>query len=78
MTSIVLYPNIPCAYPVQAGANVTTAVGNTPSGATPTAVDGSSLGLELPTGFEFALEASTLAAGATVNLAWAINWVEKD
>jgi hypothetical protein len=30
MTSIIQYPDIPCTYPTVAGANITTAIGNTP------------------------------------------------
>jgi len=30
MTSIIQYPDTPCAYPTVAGANITTAIGNTP------------------------------------------------
>lgn len=52
--------------------------GNTPPAASLSNIDAESLGLILYKHQQFAIIASTRAAGATVNLAWAVNWLEKD
>ena len=36
------------------------------------------LGLTLPVGQEFAIIATTSVAAATVDIAWSVNWLEKD
>ena len=52
--------------------------GNTPASSSVSDVEASRLGLSLFTGQKFAIVASTLNTGATIDLAWAVNWIEKD
>ena len=42
------------------------------------AFDAEALGLELPVGQQFAIVASTRTTGETVDIAWSVNWLEKD
>jgi hypothetical protein len=58
--------------------DVSAAHGNTPVSATFSSVDASGLGLVLYTGQTFAIFASTEEVGATVDIAWSVNWLEKD
>lgn len=52
--------------------------GVSPTQSTLTNIDASSLGLTLRYGQQFAIYAYTEATGATVDVAWTFNWVEKD
>lgn len=52
--------------------------GNTPPSASLSNIDSESLGLALYKGRQFAIVASTQTVGATIDLAWAVNWLEKD
>ena len=52
--------------------------GNTPPAASLAQVDAEALGLVLPIGGQFAFICSTQATGATTNLAWTVNWLERD
>ena len=52
--------------------------GNNPSAASVTEIEAESLGLSLFVNQTFAIVAFTIASTATVDLAWSVNWTEKD
>jgi hypothetical protein len=52
--------------------------GNSPSTASVTDVEAERLGLSLFVNQTFAIVAFTIASSATVDLAWSVNWIEKD
>ena len=56
----------------------TIAHGNTPPASSLADVNAEALGLVLPIGWQFAIICSTQVAGATINLAWTVNWLERD
>jgi len=56
----------------------TVAHGNSPPSAALTQVDAESLGLGLYIGGQFAVVCSAQTAGATTDLAWTVNWIERD
>lgn len=59
-------------------AQATASHGNTPASGGLAGTDAQALGLELPIGGTFAIFASTDTTGATVDLLWSVNWLEKD
>lgn len=52
--------------------------GNTPASGSLVDIDAESLGLKLPIGGTFAIYATTNVVGATTDVLWSVNWVEKD
>ena len=52
--------------------------GNTKATSSLSEVEAERLGLSLFEGQSFAVIASTIESGATVDLAWSVNWIEKD
>ena len=54
------------------------ALGNTPPSASLAQIDAEGLGLVLHNGGQFALVAYTATPAATIDLAWTLNWLERD
>lgn len=52
--------------------------GNSPASSSATEVEAENLGLQLFVNQTFAIVAFTIANTATVDLAWSVNWIEKD
>lgn len=53
-------------------------LGNKTQPSSLSSLDASALGLELPVGQSFAIVAHTEAVGESVDIAWTVNWLEKD